>query len=858
VIRERSVSHYKIVEQIGGGGMGEVFKAEDTKLKCYRALKFLSRDLLRDETSKQRFIREAQAASTLDHPNICSVHEIDETEDGQLFITMPFYEGRSLRERIAEGPMSVRDAFAVAFSVASGLAHAHAHGIVHRDIKPANVMLTSEGFVKIVDFGLAKLADRTRITRSNVAVGTVAYMSPEQTRGEPVDHRTDIWSLGVLLYEMLTGELPFAGDMDHALMYSIVNTPPKPIESLREDVPEGCRRIIDRCLEKDLARRYQSTEELLSDLRDLSRDMGWGSSIADATVMPIGTPSRPPSRRRAALGVVLVAVVLSLATMWALLRDRPGALYTTDLRIAVLPFENLIGTDYDPFVDGMFEAATRIASRLSREHHSSWVSDYVDVMKAPLPTESAAAGELGVNHLLTGSVQRYGDRHRLRLQLKDAADLHTMREATVGFDINTFAGLADSLVPALASVIDVAARAHLTSSELAASACFTAMGHLQQDERDVAESMFERSLAADSTFALAHLGLGRLARMNLERSGDDNWASKARRHLTRAASLDSTVVEPQLELARLFEELGDRAAAAKAASRALAIEPRDVEAPLLLGRLYREDKRLDEAEHVYRTSIEKNPDRWRVYRNLGLFYYFVDRLPEAIEAYETAYTLAPENSRVLNDLGGFHHLLGEWAQAREYFHKSFLLSPSCGNCTNVGTMLYYEGRFSEAAGYFKFAFEYCDTSFYQVWGNWASALYWAKGQRDNAIDAYRHAIAGASEVLRESPEDATALYHLIDYYGMIGDKERAYAAIERARPIADENVNVMYRSANAYEMFGERELALRALGDAIRHGYPVAEILNEPVFRELIKDQIFRRMIDESSPSRATSSESDS
>jgi len=267
----KTVSHYMIHEKIGEGGMGVVYKAVDTKLNRIVALKFLPPELTRDPEAKTRFIREAQAASSLDHPNICTIHEIDETDDGRMFIVMAYYAGQTLKEKISHGPLNLEEAIHIASEIAQGLMKAHERGIVHRDIKPANVLITQDGVAKIVDFGLAKLRGQTKLTKEDTTLGTVSYMSPEQGRGEKVDHRTDIWSLGVILYEMITGRLPFRGDYEQAVIYAVLNEEPEPVTGLRTGVPMDLERIVTKALAKNPGDRYQHIDELLVDLKSLQK-----------------------------------------------------------------------------------------------------------------------------------------------------------------------------------------------------------------------------------------------------------------------------------------------------------------------------------------------------------------------------------------------------------------------------------------------------------------------------------------------------------------------------------------------------------------------------------------------------------
>lgn len=381
-----TVSHYKILEKLGGGGMGVVYRAEDTKLKRTVALKFLPTDLTLDPQAKERFTHEAQAASALDHPNICNIHDIGETDDGQLFIVMACYQGESVKERLQRGSLGIDEALEIAGQVALGLSKAHEKGIAHRDIKPANIMLTNDGGAKILDFGLAKLAGRVRLTRTGTTVGTIAYMSPEQARGEEVDERTDIWSLGVVLYEMMTGRLPFESDYDQAMIYSILNEQPKPLRSVRPDVPAELEQVVKKALQKDLRGRFQQMDEFLTELRAVKKHLEPESSKLhhDAT------------------------------------KSLPS--------IAVLPFVNMSADPENEYLSGglaeeIINALTRIPGLRVIARTSSFM-----VGRLGLDVREAGA-RLGVESILEGSVRRAGSRVRVTAQLVSTRDgLHLWSE----------------------------------------------------------------------------------------------------------------------------------------------------------------------------------------------------------------------------------------------------------------------------------------------------------------------------------------------------------------------------------------------------------------------------------------------
>ena len=378
-IEKLIANKYEIIEEIGRGGMGIVYKAKDIKLKRNVALKFLPAELIQDKKAKMRFIQEAQAAAALEHPNICTVYEVNETT-GQTFIVMSFIEGKSLKERLAAGRMEIDEAKYIAIQVAEGLKEAHEKGIVHRDIKPANIMLTKKGQIKITDFGLAKLSWGVDLTKTFTIMGTVAYMSPEQAKGEEVDHRTDIWSLGAMLYEMLSGECPFHKAQEQAMIYSILNDKPTPISLLRSDIPTHIEQVIEKALTKRMKERYQNIGELISDLKE----------------------------------------------------SLPITFVKAEKSIVVLPFDDLSpNRDQEYFSDGLTEEVISDLSGIGTLRVISRSSAMT--FKGTKKTAPEIAKQLNVQYVLEGSVRKAGNNLRITAQLIDAKkDTHLWAEKYSG------------------------------------------------------------------------------------------------------------------------------------------------------------------------------------------------------------------------------------------------------------------------------------------------------------------------------------------------------------------------------------------------------------------------------------------
>ena len=415
----KTISHYKIIEKLGEGGMGIVYKAEDIKLQRTVALKFLPVSMTRDEKARERFVHEARAASALDHPNICTIHEVDETEDGTTFIVMACYEGETLKEKIDRGPLEIAEALDIIYQISEGLREAHGKGIIHRDIKPANILLATRNQVKIMDFGLAKLHGQTMHTREGTTLGTVSYMSPEQASCEEVDHRSDIWSLGVGLYEMITGQRPFRGDYDQSVIYSIVNANPKPPTSIRKDIPAPLEKIILKALQKDPAKRFQSIREFLRALTECGIEFCAGYR-GNAT----GSIEKALKRPAVLIPMVIVVCICVFLAVryvqhttrvrWATQEVLPAVLelgegeqhyaaYELALQIKdVIPSDPILEKAWDEMTSSMTIITEPLGARVSIKEYRSPDDEWMPLGQTPLDCSTVPKG------FLRWSIQKEG------------------------------------------------------------------------------------------------------------------------------------------------------------------------------------------------------------------------------------------------------------------------------------------------------------------------------------------------------------------------------------------------------------------------------------------------------------------
>jgi tetratricopeptide (TPR) repeat protein/tRNA A-37 threonylcarbamoyl transferase component Bud32/TolB-like protein len=653
----RTISHYRILEQLGEGGMGVVYRAEDTTLKRAVALKFISTRALADATARARFVHEAQAAASLDHPNIGTIHEIGEA-DGQLFIVMALVEGQSLGERIAEGPLPLARALEIALQVAEGLEAAHARGITHRDIKPANILLTSRGQAKILDFGLAASPEMTQLTQPGTTLGTVAYMSPEQARGESADARSDLWALGVVLHEMLTGGRPFRGDGEQAVLRAVLNDPPPPVTGLRTGIPIEIDRILEKALAKDPRERYQHADELLADLRRVKRQLESG---AVATV-PLGVTGPRRARRwpRIALPMAAVIVAAAFFATRPLLCDREAL--ASPVPIAVIGFVNQTGDSTYDYLQAAIPNLLITSLERSRFLRVATLERMQDLLRqsgrpAVDVIDRDTGFELcrmdGIRTVVLGTITRAGDTFATDVKVLDVGSKELLAGASargkgvesilesqidrLSRDICNAAGLsARRAAPTEAPVAGV------TTASMGAYELFLRGKEAYWKRYDAeAREVLRQSVQQDSTFAVAWLYLGRVyAALQRERERDDAYRT-AMRLVSRAAEKDRLYIE---------------------AAYASTVEK-------------------DNAKQVriLRELVRRYPGEKEAHQALGLCFRGQGLYREEIAQYEAALALDPQFAAVLNTMAYAHARLGEMEQAEEYLNRYAVAAPGDAN-----------------------------------------------------------------------------------------------------------------------------------------------------------------------------------
>jgi serine/threonine protein kinase/tetratricopeptide (TPR) repeat protein len=853
-MREK-LGQYQILAPLGAGGMGEVYVARDPSLGRKVAIKLLPLRLSGDRDTLARFTREARSASALNHPNIVTIHEVGmEQASGSPYIVMEYIEGQDLRSLLANGPLTNRKTFDIAAQIADGLAAAHQQGIIHRDLKPENVMVTKDGYVKILDFGLAKVIrpagddeDTAQLdlpgTNPGTILGTVGYMSPEQATGKALDFRSDQFSLGAMLYELATGNAAFEADNAIDTLSAILHSELPPISRFNMQAPQPFCWIVERLLSKDPNDRYSSTRDLARDLRNV-RDRF--ATLTSSEEVP-----RPPklSRQRMYLGGAVAAallaggaaIVMRQGVQSGSSQKAPATQY-----LAVMQFKDLTGQPNGQLVvDGLAETLT---ARLA--HFGA-----VQVMRPPATDAVANANpkkighDLGATIVVTGSMQRAGDRLRIAYELVDLAHDTARSGDLIEGSVSDLFGIQDKLAESIAATLKLGAPAFrhpVPDPGVSQTRYLEALGYLRRyDSETSVDSAIHilEELAGQSTSASVQAALGRAYLAKFALTHDPKWAVPAAAACQRAIANDPQNSDTHVtlgELRRLTGRLDDATHEYKAA---LLQQPNNADAILGLAETNKAAGKLAEAEAAYKRSIELQPNYWAGYNRLGVFYFSHAHYSQAAEMFSKVVQLVPDNRRGYNNLGGMYLQMGRYDEALHVFLSSIAKDPSAQAYSNVGTANYFMGRYADAANAFEKATELAPTN-YLYWENLGDAYRWIPDAAVRRNVSYDRAIQLATGELTLNPTNNSIRASMAVCLAKRGKTALADQEIHAALHADPSNPGFMFKAAMIANLKGDTDHAFAFLGDALAHGYSRAEIERERELENLRKDPRFDELLE--------------
>jgi len=851
----RTLGHYRIVEKIGEGGMGVVYRAHDERLDRDVAIKVLPEAVAQDEERLARFEWEAKAVGSLNHPNILTVHEID-TFEGQPFIVTELLEGETLREVVGKGGISSRKAVEYARHIAKGLAAAHDKGITHRDLKPENIFLTQDGHIKILDFGLAKLLQldaepgdvgelptETLRTGPGIVMGTPGYMAPEQLQGKTVDHRSDIFSFGVVLYEMLAGRRPFQGDSKAQVAASVLRNEPQLLSNSVSAVSPTLDRIVQQCLEKRPEDRFESARDLAHMLKAVS-DTGEDEVSVEAP------PRRRGWLRAAVVSLVTVAVVV-LALLFYPFSGRAGVRH-----LLVLPFNcPEADTQSELLCAGLLDIVTAKLTELRRFQTHLSVVPVSEVLGQRVSSADMAHRIFGVDLVVSGSVLRVSDSLRIPVQLVDATRLRQLRSQTITTEGTTDLVLQDRVVATIEEMLDVelgveernALMAGGTRSAEAGELYLEARGRTGEEPSEgqliQAMTLYRQALELDPDFAEAIVQLADVCEQRYELSQDPIWLQHGADYAQRGVAVAPDLPAAQLVAGRFELAISSYDDAIEHLQRAIALDPLNIHAYVYLADAYQATGEPELAEEMLEWAVRTGPNDWGTHQELGRLYINRGDWERAAGYFRRVTQLLPDSSIGYTSLGGCYIYLDDLKAARENLERAVEIGSGYWAYSNLATLEYWEGNYQRAADLYRQALE-MDDSDYQVWNNLGEALrQQVTPDLQGALAAYRRAAELIAARLEVTPDDVKLLIDLASYRVQLGDEVAARGLLTRILTLDITSSRRMFDLASLCEELGERDEAIGWLGHALEAGFPLHVIESYPVFAGLVEDSRFQALL---------------
>lgn len=854
-----TVGRFAVRSRLGAGGMGEVYRADDTTLKRPVALKRLAPGLRTDQRYRERFLKEAERASSLTHQHIASIYDVFE-DQGEPFLVMEYVEGTTLRERLKE-PLPLKDLLRIALQCAEALAVAHAKRLVHRDIKPENIMLTRSGDVKVLDFGVARRLPHTdpqAVTDSDVGTvdggltGTIAYMAPEALLNQEADGRADIFSLGIVCYEVLAGRHPFLGDNLITTTDRILHEDPPPPSQVNPNVPAELDQLIGRMLAKDQPARYQKAEELVADLQ---------SFISQGVLRPRpATGRRWPKKRWALVAVAAALLFLAAVIMVPQIRQRlfhgSGPVTAAEQKsVVVLPFRAIGGgPEMQVYCDGMTETLTAKLTQLTGTHELA-VAPSSEVRRMKVTTPDAARKDLGATLVLAGTLFHAEGKVRVNYELVDTRTLRQLRADTITAKASDPFALQDQVAEGAVGMLDVALApdeqramtSHGTEVARAYDLYLQGRGYLQNFDKpeNVEKSIkaFDQALKLDPQYALASAGLGEAYWDKYESTKELRWAGQAQETCDQAVALDPKAAEPHICLGTVSNGTGQYQKAVNEFQRALEDEPTRDDAYRGLASAYENLNKPGDAEKTYQRAIHLRPRYWAGYNALGVFYARHGSFARAADMLRQVIRLVPGSFRGYSNLCGIYILEGHYGEAVPICERAVSIRPMDDAYSNLGTAYFYLRRFKDSARSYKEALK-LNNQVYLYWGNLGDAYYYGPADtKDQAAPAYRKASSLALRDLRVNPRDATVLGYQAYYLAMTGQRDAALDSLKRALALTPADPELRFNAALVYNQLGETGLALDWVKKALQAGYSSTVIQETPILDALRKNPRFEGLM---------------